>query len=319
MNVDMVDRSSTPVSMPYRIVNIKCWKRPLLLYSALCFGALSRNGAKNAPVVVIEAFVVQATFRRWTSDGSLAVHRRSDRTADARILMVTPSKKSKVEPISLPENEFSRKVQPERILKSRRDFVMDLEASESERAALAARFDLAEIGALRASVSLIPESASRGTGIQAHGSVTATVTQRCVRTSEAFQVDVEFPVEALIRPVRPLLSSISFVGDIEDSEGMRESRSSQRSMRNNNSRKSDRSNSFDSMDLSELQGLLEYAENEESGSLESSSTTLMEDEAIYSTESLLDVGELISQLFWLQLDPYPKKGGSGPVQFSITG
>ena len=100
---------------------------------------------------------------------------------------------------------------------------------------------------------------------------------------------------------------------------MRESRSSQRSMRNNNSKKSDRGNGFAGMDLSELQGLLEDAENDGSGSIDPSSTTLMEDEAIYSTESLLDVGELISQLFWLQLDPYPKKGGSGPVQYSITG
>ena len=51
----------------------------------------------------------------------------------------------------------------------------------------------------------------------------------------------------------------------------------------------------------------------------SNDAVLMEDEAIYSTESLLDVGELVSQLFWLQLDPYPKKPGSKPIQTSITG
>jgi hypothetical protein len=312
-----MNRLSVAASMSRRLGNTRRWKRPLLLYSALCFGgAILGHSATNAPGQV-DAFVVGATFRRGNSHRSVADHRRIDST-DARLIVTKASKKSKVEPISLPDNEFSRKVQPERILKSRRDFVIDLEASESERAALAARFDLAEIGALHASVSLIPES-SRGTGIQAHGSVTATVTQRCVRTGEAFQVDLEFPIEALIRPVRPLLSSISFEEEVEDSKGMRESRSSQRSMRNNGSRKSDRSSSFDGMDLAELQGLLEDAENEGSGSIETSSATLMEDEAIYSTESSLDVGELISQLFWLQLDPYPKKGGTGPVQFSITG
>jgi hypothetical protein len=314
-----MDRSSTAaVSMPQRQVNMRRWKRPLLLYSALCFGAIARNGAKNAPMLVDAFVVLHAAFRRGNSHGSVADHLRSDST-DARGTVAVASKRGKVEPISLPENEFSRKVQPERILKSRRDFVMDLEASESERAALAARFDLAEIGALHASVSLVPESTARGTGIQAHGSVTATVTQRCVRTGEAFQVDLEFPVEALVRPVRPLLSSLSFAEEMEDGKGMRESRSSQKSMRNNMSKKSDRSTGFNGMDLAELQGLLEGAENDGSGSIDSSSTTLMEDEAIYSTESLLDVGELISQLFWLQLDPYPKKGGSGPVQYSITG
>jgi hypothetical protein len=72
------------------------------------------------------------------------------------------------------------------------------------------------------------------------------------------------------------------------------------------------------MDVADLQSLLQDAEIDDTFD-SSAAATLMEDEAIYSTTSLLDVGELISQLFWLQLDPYPRKEGSGPVQFSITG
>jgi hypothetical protein len=52
---------------------------------------------------------------------------------------------------------------------------------------------------------------------------------------------------------------------------------------------------------------------------EEEDASLMEDEAIYCVNGALDVGELVAQLFWLQLDPYPKKPGTTPVQRSITG
>ena len=58
--------------------------------------------------------------------------------------------------------------------------------------------------------------------------------------------------------------------------------------------------------------MLEYDINNEDD-------VLMEDESIYPIDGLLDVGELVSQLFWLKLDPYPKKPGTDPVQKSITG
>ena len=46
---------------------------------------------------------------------------------------------------------------------------------------------------------------------------------------------------------------------------------------------------------------------------------LMEDQAIYSTTGILDLGELVAQTFWLSVDKYPKKPGTDPIQFSITG
>ena len=43
--------------------------------------------------------------------------------------------------------------------------------------------------------------------------------------------------------------------------------------------------------------------------------TIVEDLAIFSSVTgILDVGELIAQSFWLQLDPFPKKPGTRPVQ-----
>jgi hypothetical protein len=49
-------------------------------------------------------------------------------------------------------------------------------------------------------------------------------------------------------------------------------------------------------------------------------TTMVEDPAIYSsTTGILDVGELVAQSFWLQLDPFPKKPGTRPVQMEISG
>jgi hypothetical protein len=235
-----------------------------------------------------------------------------------------PSRKNTNLQSIIPDSEFSRKLQPERILKSRRDYSVDLEATDEEREALASRFDLAQIESLHASVALCRESSSApssswNAGIQVRGTVTASVTQTCVRTGEDFQVRLEFPVDALVRPVQPLMLSLSFEEGGQE-KAMRETRSSQGSMRNNKKRTSYRTSgeSIDTMDVSELQSLLQEAELDDEFD-SSTVATLMEDEAIYSTESLFDVGELISQLFWLQLDPYPKKEGSGPVQFSITG
>jgi hypothetical protein len=64
------------------------------------------------------------------------------------------------------------------------------------------------------------------------------------------------------------------------------------------------------MDVMELQRMLQY---------DMSDDDVMEDEAIFPLDGMLDIGELVAQLFWLKLDPYPKKPGTDPVQRSITG
>ena len=46
----------------------------------------------------------------------------------------------------------------------------------------------------------------------------------------------------------------------------------------------------------------------------------IEDQSIYSAvDGRFDAGELVAQTFWLNLDPYPKKPGTSPIQTSISG
>lgn len=206
-----------------------------------------------------------------------------------------------------PENEFSRTVQPERVIRSRRDFTIDIEASPEECSALAGRFDLKDIDKLNAHLAM--RSERRGNGVEVEGTVFATVTQTCVRTNEDFAVDLEFPLYCIVRPVAPLSVLL------EQQQQQQKASSSANSSKDKKKRdKKDirPSNSIDDMDISELERLLQQDAVDEDD-------ILMEDEAIYATDGLLDVGELVSQLFWLQLDPYPKRPGTNPIQKSITG
>jgi uncharacterized metal-binding protein YceD (DUF177 family) len=82
--------------------------------------------------------------------------------------------------------EFSREVHvrphpPERLA---------IEATEPERAALAERFAVVAIGALRAELAFEPD----GNAIEAHGTLTADLTQLCVVSDEEFPVHIEEPL-----------------------------------------------------------------------------------------------------------------------------
>ena len=52
-------------------------------------------------------------------------------------------------------------------------------------------------------------------GVQVEGTVTARVTQTCVRTGEKFDVDVEFPLFAIVRPLPTLLKRGEEAEEIE--------------------------------------------------------------------------------------------------------
>lgn len=189
-------------------------------------------------------------------------------------------------------NEFSRTIQPSRVLKNKRSgfHTMKIVANEQECADLAKRFALSDISSLGADVVLRPEwiGTSVSNGVEVEGSCQATVTQRCVRTNEEFVVDLNFPVYCIVRPVLPMGQEVDEAPSLE---------------RTRNINMSD----LDALQLQKM--LIESDETED----------LMEDENIYVVEGSLDVGELISQLFWLKLDPYPKKPGTDPIQRSITG
>jgi len=67
---------------------------------------------------------------------------------------------------------------------------------------------------------------------------------------------------------------------------------------------------LDDMRMKEFEDLLQEFDLEED---------IIEDENIFGLDGVLDIGELVAQTFRLKLDPYPKKPGSEPVSYSITG
>ena len=204
-----------------------------------------------------------------------------------------------------PVNEFSRLIEPDRILKIKRDYVTDIEATPEECNALADRFDLPEISELTSSMSLRREMAGSGS-VEVEGTISAIVTRICVRTNEPFVVEESIPLFSIVRPVTPISKIVSQQRELEEQFGLDETRKSRKS----SYRPQDRN--LDDMDVMELQRILQQ-------DISSEDDVLMEDEAIYTTDGTLDVGELVAQLFYLSLDPYPKKPGSDPVQASISG
>lgn len=217
--------------------------------------------------------------------------------------------------IERPANEFSRSYRVEGILSGgqrQRDYSAKVEATTDELERLANRFDLNRIYQLEADVAIRRERLSTSSaypGVEVEGVVTARVDQVCVRTGEVFDVDVQFPLFAVVRPIAALGAPVRVEDDVPDEvlEYAKEQKN-----KNKNGKKRDRvkSQNLNEMDMGELQKLLQDFDVEDD---------VIEDEAIYSMDGILDLGELVSQLFWLKLDPYPKKPGSNPVWTSISG
>lgn len=218
-------------------------------------------------------------------------------------------------------NEFSRLLDPQRVLKigtassshrSRREYHMAIKATVEECQALAKRFDLPTLGPLQADAVLRPAAVT--SAVEVEGSIRATLTQRCVRTNEDFSIDVEFPLYAIVRPVVPL--NVGLVPNVGDHDAA----SSDEDVYASSFDDTPRSNhkkpppNLDSLDVFQLQQLLQDDDNDDE-----LADALMEDQAIHPVGGPMDVGELVAQLFWLQLDPYPKKPGSEPMQRSISG
>lgn len=138
----------------------------------------------------------------------------------------------------------------------------------------------------------------------------AKVTQTCVRTNENFDVDLEFPLFAVVRPVAGLSDDDDDLSELEGFfEEERRSRSKKGKSRKDKGVTTPERN-VNEMDVAELQRMLQDFDLEDD---------VIEDEAIFSVNGTIDLGELVSQLFWLKLDPYPKKPGTYPIRTSITG
>lgn len=206
--------------------------------------------------------------------------------------------------VTLPPNEFSRTIDLERILKKatrQRGYQTEITATQEECNALAKRFSLPSLASLEADLSVSREMVQDG--VQVEGTVKATLTRKCVRTNDDFTEDIELPLFAIVRPVVPLSLLALQQQQLDEQFG---------SKQGNSKKKQSRTQDFDAMDVAELQRLLQL-------DIQDEEDILMEDEAIYATDGPLDLGELVAQLFWLGLDPYPKKPGTDPVQRSITG
>lgn len=220
-----------------------------------------------------------------------------------------------------PQNEFSRRYRDELVIgPRRRDYSVSIKATKEEREALAQRFRLSHIAKLEADLTLRrgdnASGSARGKGesIYAEGTVVATVTQTCVRTSENFDVDLEFNFFSAIRPVSA--SRNSEIGGMDLTQIQKSI--SGGSGGSGRRRKGKRDGKFvrapeqqlDEMGMKELQDLLEDFDVEED---------VIEDEAVYSADGIIDLGELVAQTFRLKLDPYPKKPGTKPINISFTG
>ena len=247
--------------------------------------------------------------------------------------------------IQRPRNEFSRTVSPDQVLKLHgkhadlRQYSVDIDATPEECRALALRFQLPEIATLTANLNLSPEGRmdNRARGILVEGTARATVTQTCVRTNEPFEQALEFPIFTIVRPVdggngnnnnNAMLSSL-----LDNNSGTVPLTRSTKKKKNGSRRSSSKKQNYysdelaleqeereetvmnDPRELLQLQTMLETMELKEEDL-----DDVFEDAAIFATNQMLDVGELLSQLLWLQLDPYPRKpGGPEKVQYTISG
>lgn len=222
-----------------------------------------------------------------------------------------------------------------------RDYTVSVTAKETERVKLADRFQLKQISKLTAEVTLRPAitvdsiSTDFDSGgpptIEAEGTIEASVTQTCVRTGEKFDMDLEFPINAVVRPIESNLMDFrrATQDELEDDNwggsgnGKKKKKTSKlKKQQNRQQRRQENVRDLNNGDMFDLQKAIEQAEMYENLGLDefgdgsvgrSTNVDVIEDEAIYSTKApeKLDVGELVSQSFYLQLDFYPTKPGQG--------
>ena len=230
-------------------------------------------------------------------------------------------------------NEFSRTVSPARLQSlqaggrqgsTNRQHSLSIAATPEECQALASRFDLVAIDSLEAAVVLQSASRSSSTtnaAVHVQGTVEAQVTRTCVRTNQAFSQSLTLSLVAVVRPVVPLSQAFAnnhhpVDQDLSSSKNQNKNKSTKKRTKKNVSYRSDWQEPPD-WALQELQQ--QFQEFDDDDYDDADGHEVMEDEAIFSTQGPLDVGELVAQLFWLSLDPYPKQPGSEPIQTSLTG
>lgn len=293
----------------------------MLVASACAFGPLSPNPIRNDSARIRNSFALRSSSDEDLLSGSSPSplnSKNSGRTNSA-----------------FSRNEFSRILHLDRIFQQRkrtaseqRDHEVRVKADDDERKALAKRFDLKGLTRLEAKLSFRPaaEALVAGSGggfpVEAEGTIEAHLTQKCVRTNEDFEVDVEFPVYTVVKPVTSNNDEDLRMLFLQQEEEASEAASGKKKKKKKKKPKDDvfheNKKTHNLSDIFDLQAAIQEADF--FGDDDLGAADLVEDEAIYSLSSeQLDVGELIAQTFWLQLDPYPKKPGSDPVSWEISG
>ena len=234
-------------------------------------------------------------------------------------------------------NEFSRILHIDRVFQQKRrnasgsnqqrDHEVRVDADAEECEALAKRFDLKGLTRLEANLVFRPSSEALGAAggslpVEVEGSIEAHLTQTCVRTNEEFEIDVEFPIYAVVKPVASNNDEDLRRLFLQQQEEEEQMSNGGKKKKKNKKKKDDvfheNKKTYNLADVFDLQAAIQEADF--FGDDDGEAADLVEDEAIYSLSSeQLDVGELIAQTFWLQLDPYPKKPGSDPVSWEISG
>jgi hypothetical protein len=117
------------------------------------------------------------------------------------------------------------------------------------------------------------------TAVEVEGTIVAGVTQTCVRTNEDFDVDLEFSLFALVRPVAPLFD------DLQEDVNLTESKSFEEDVRSKKGKEKKDSKALDvpernvnAIDILELQRLLQDLDTEDD---------VIEDESIYSLDGVI--------------------------------
>lgn len=231
----------------------------------------------------------------------------------------------------LPQNEFSRPLHTRIILNSRRNqYNVDLSAEQEELDGLAKRFSLPKILKLTADLELRRDRHSSSSGfecIQVQGAVLSSFTQKCVRTNEEFEVDLDFQ---FVTTIRSSSNSSQSGGDnglelggmrlaqIEGSLGggsgwsgkTKKGQKGKKGKKSGGGNRNNNGRTLSEMNMNGIEGLIQEIYHDED---------VIEDQNIFGDDGFIDVGELVAQCFRTKLDPYPKKPGSKPVNFSITG
>jgi len=230
---------------------------------------------------------------------------------------VTGGGKNFIEPRSL--NEFSRPYRTDIVLGvRRREYATQISAEPEELEGLAKRFSLSRISKLEADIVLRTNQPIRGSGgggrvddmIRAEVDIVASVTQTCVRTNEDFEIELDIHLAVLVRACEAQVYDTERGQTTEEMDVYNNNQKSKKKKRKRGKNLGTNGQVLNQMKMNEMQDFLQDADSE---------IEIIEDLAIFGSDGILDAGELVAQSLRLKLNPFPKKPGTEPVTYSITG